>query len=92
MAQIGSHVFYSFGGRGGRTIYKAGPGVYTPAPEAPRRLQTDQPKLILASALVEQPLKAEKLGMGGPAGTPPEPASAPKAEKAVEKVAEKPAA
>jgi len=91
VAQIGSHVFYSFGGR--RAAIKAGGGVYTPAPQ---RVEIEQPKLILASAVVEQPLKNAALGMGGPAGAPPEPASASKtevkAEKAVEKAVDRPAA
>jgi spore germination cell wall hydrolase CwlJ-like protein len=95
VAQVGSHIFYSFGGRG-RAAFKAAPGVYTPAPTAPHKLQGEQPQLILASAMVEQPLKAEKLGVGGPVGAPMEPASAPKpeanAEKPIDKAADKPAA
>jgi spore germination cell wall hydrolase CwlJ-like protein len=87
VAQIGSHVFYGFG-RHSRAILKAAPGVYTPAPV--RKAEPEQPRLILASAVVEQPLKAAKLGAGGPLATPSEPASAPKA--AAEKPAEKAAA
>jgi spore germination cell wall hydrolase CwlJ-like protein len=80
VAQIGSHVFYSFGGRA-RTVLKSAPGVYTPAPV--RKAEPEQPQLILASAVTEQPLKPEKLAAGGPAGTPQEPASASKAEAKV---------
>ena len=71
VAQIGSHVFY--GGHARPSLIRA---VYTPAPDAGRHAEP-QPQLILASALTVQP---DKLGMGGPVGTPVEPASAPKVE------------
>ena len=80
VAQIGSHVFYSFGGRG-RAIFKSAPGVYTPAPSAPRKVEGEQqPQLILAAAVTEHPVEPEKLGVGGPSGAAPEPASAGKAD------------
>lgn len=72
VAQVGSHIFYRFG----RARVMKASTTYTPAPVADSVPET-QPRLILASAVVEQPRKP---AMGGPAGAPKEPASAANAE------------
>jgi spore germination cell wall hydrolase CwlJ-like protein len=69
VAQVGSHVFYRFGGHAGRAVLLKASGVYTPAPEA-------QPQLILASAVLEQPHGASA---ATPIPAPSEPAT-PKGE------------
>ena len=82
VAQIGAHVFYRLvgGGRGASFVHSA-PDLYTPQAGSTDKADVakpaadgggDAPSLILASAVT-------KLGEGGPATAPSEPASAPAA-------------
>ena len=78
VAQVGAHVFYRLTGHGafaahpGASHDDSPPDVVTTIPADGGG---DQPSLILASAVTVKP----SLGEGGPAGPPPEPASAPAA-------------
>ncbi|MFN3857502.1 MAG: cell wall hydrolase [Caulobacter sp.] len=108
--QVGLHVFYRFGGRAGAPgAFGSTPEPSGPEPRFETAELTGLPtgpvpyevvtgsgaRVILASAVSEG--AAEKPGVGGPAGKPVEPASAPKAEAApkvdaaVKPVAAKPA-
>lgn len=93
--QVGLHIFYRFGGRAGApgafgvTPQPSGPeprfetAELTGLPTAPIPYEVvtgSGARVILASAVSESP--AEKPGVGGPAGKPSEPASAPKTETA----------
>ncbi|NBB17363.1 cell wall hydrolase [Caulobacter sp. SLTY] len=90
--QVGLHVFYRFGGRGGAPgafdgrPQLSGPGgdfevaraTGMPTGPVPYEIVTGSgAKVILASAVTEAP--GDKPGVGGPAEKPKEPASAPKA-------------
>jgi spore germination cell wall hydrolase CwlJ-like protein len=90
--QVGLHVFYRFGGRGGAPgAFGGQPQLSGPAGDFEVVQATSLPtgpvpyeivtgsgaKVILASAVSERP--AEKPGIGGPVTAPKEPASAPKA-------------
>ena len=77
VAQVGAHVFYKLTGHGTFVAHPAG-GHGAAAPDSVISIPADggdQASLILASAVT---VKAP-LGEGGPAGPPPEPASAPAA-------------
>jgi spore germination cell wall hydrolase CwlJ-like protein len=82
VAQVGAHVFYKLTGHGGFAPHPADTHPDTHPDRQPDNATAvpadgggDQPSLILASAVtVKTPL-----GEGGPAGPPPEPASAPAA-------------
>ncbi|HYF22756.1 MAG TPA: cell wall hydrolase [Caulobacteraceae bacterium] len=77
VGQVGTHVFYKFGGRPGRGESFR----YTPQPSKPK--DTFQPVFASFAPVqqaVPEPAAAEPLtGMGGPTGRPPEPADAPPA-------------
>ncbi|HYE44672.1 MAG TPA: cell wall hydrolase [Caulobacter sp.] len=93
--QVGLHVFYRFGGRGGapgafggrprlsgpEAGFEVVQATSLPTGPVPYEIVTGSgAKVILASAVTETP--AEKPGVGGPAEAAKEPASAPKADPA----------
>ncbi|MDP1738321.1 MAG: cell wall hydrolase [Caulobacter sp.] len=96
VGQVGLHIFYRFGGRGGapdafdREPSRSGPGLedrplyagLSPAEPAPYTIlaPSSDAVFIAATAQVVPTDDAPAMAVGGPAGAAPEPASSPKTE------------
>lgn len=107
IGQVGLHIFYRFGGRGGapgafdRAPDRSGPGegdrpVYaglnSPPEPVPYTTIAPSTEAVFIAATAQAPIEiiGSDKGLGGPAGKPAEPASAPRRDAQIEPVVAKP--